>query len=124
MIPTLSYGLKLFFLTSIVLLYGEAQWPRTKAKSCESQISKLTRFTFANTEPLCRKKLKHRSEWSGGQKHTGHITVFEFYANVESYRAHVASPHFKKYKSMTKEMVKSLEEIETNPIAFRAKPKK
>jgi quinol monooxygenase YgiN len=52
-----------------------------------------------------------------------HITVFEIYANQEAYLAHLQTPHFKKYKSSTKEMVKSLELSETVPIALETKPK-
>lgn len=51
------------------------------------------------------------------------VTVFEIYANVEAYKAHLETPHFKKYKTHTKEMVKSIELIETVPIALKAKPK-
>lgn len=53
-----------------------------------------------------------------------HITVFEIYANQEAYKAHVDTPHFKKYKTTTKDMVKSLKLMETVPIALRAKPSK
>ncbi len=53
-----------------------------------------------------------------------HITVFEIYANQEAYKAHVDTPHFKKYKTTTKDMVKSLELMETVPIALKAKPSK
>ncbi len=52
-----------------------------------------------------------------------HITIFEIYANDDAYRAHLQTPHFKKYKSSTKEMVKSLELIETVPITLGAKLK-
>ena len=52
-----------------------------------------------------------------------HVTVFEIYANIEAYRAHLETTHFKKYKTGTKDMVKSLELIETVPIALAAKPK-
>jgi quinol monooxygenase YgiN len=52
-----------------------------------------------------------------------HITVFEIYANQEAYLAHLQTPHFKKYKSSTKEMVKSLELSETVPIALETKPR-
>lgn len=52
-----------------------------------------------------------------------HVTVFEIYANADAYKAHLETAHFKKYKSATKEMVKSLELIETVPIALGAKPK-
>jgi quinol monooxygenase YgiN len=50
-----------------------------------------------------------------------HVTVFEIYANQEAYKAHLQTAHFIKYKTTTKEMVKSLELIETVPIALESK---
>ncbi len=52
-----------------------------------------------------------------------HITIMEIYANTEAYKAHLETPHFKKYKSTTKDMVKHLELIETNPVALGTKKK-
>jgi quinol monooxygenase YgiN len=52
-----------------------------------------------------------------------HITIFEIYANVDAYKAHRETPHFKKYKSSTKEMVKSLELVEVDPIVLGTKLK-
>ncbi len=52
-----------------------------------------------------------------------HVTVFEIYANAAAYKAHLETAHFKKYKSTTKDMVRSLELIETVPIALETKPK-
>ena len=51
------------------------------------------------------------------------ITIFEIYADEKAYLAHVETPHFKKYKTNTLEMVKSLELIETVPIILGAKTK-
>ena len=45
-----------------------------------------------------------------------HITILEIYADTVAYQAHLQTPHFKKYKDATKEMVRSLELIETVPI--------
>jgi len=45
-----------------------------------------------------------------------HITILEIYADTECYKAHVQTPHFIKYKTGTKDMVKSLELIETIPL--------
>ena len=45
-----------------------------------------------------------------------HFTILEIYADTESYKAHVQTPHFIKYKTATKDMVKSLELIETVPL--------
>src|SRR3954453_21134250 len=38
-----------------------------------------------------------------------HITLVEIYADEAAYQAHLQAPHFLKYKTATKEMVKSLE---------------
>jgi quinol monooxygenase YgiN len=50
-----------------------------------------------------------------------HITVFEIYANEAAYKSHLLTPHFLKYKNGTKDMVKSLELVETVPIALQTK---
>ena len=52
-----------------------------------------------------------------------HVTVFEIYASQEAYQAHLKTAHFIKYKTSTKDMVKSLELIETVPIALETKYK-
>ena len=57
------------------------------------------------------------------KEHPTHVTVFEIYANQDAYKAHLQSPHFIKYKTTTKNMVKSLELIETVPIALETKYK-
>ena len=45
-----------------------------------------------------------------------HITILEIYADAAAYKAHVQTPHFLKYKTGTKDMIKSLELIETVPL--------
>jgi quinol monooxygenase YgiN len=45
-----------------------------------------------------------------------HITILEIYANTEAYKKHIQTPHFLKYKNGTKDMVKSLELVETIPL--------
>lgn len=44
------------------------------------------------------------------------ITIMEVYANQESYQSHILMPHFKKYKDTVKNMVLSLELIDTELI--------
>ena len=55
------------------------------------------------------------------QDNPTHITVFETYASKEAYQWHIQTPHFKKYKTGTLSMVKSLELVDVVPIAFVAK---
>lgn len=45
-----------------------------------------------------------------------HITILEIYASEDAYKAHLLTPHFIRYKNGTKDMVKSLELIETTPL--------
>lgn len=45
-----------------------------------------------------------------------HITILEIYADTAAYKAHLQTPHFIKYKNSTKDMIKSLELVETDPL--------
>ena len=53
--------------------------------------------------------------------HPEQIRLFETYRNAASYQAHLQSPHFKKYKEQTQQMVKSLTLVETEPILLGSK---
>jgi quinol monooxygenase YgiN len=44
------------------------------------------------------------------------LTLLEVYANLEAYQSHILTPHFKKYKDAVKDMVLSLELIDTELI--------
>jgi len=52
-----------------------------------------------------------------------HITILEIYAGTDAYKAHLQRPHFIKYKTATKDMIRSLELVETVPIALVSKAK-
>jgi len=51
------------------------------------------------------------------------IRIFEMYADTAAYQAHLETPHFKRYKTGTQGMVKSLVLVETDPILLGAKAK-
>jgi len=51
------------------------------------------------------------------------IRIMEIYADVAAYRAHLETPHFKKYKTSTQNMVTSLNLLETDPILLGSKGK-
>lgn len=48
------------------------------------------------------------------------VRVFEIYRDVEAYKMHLESEHFKRYKATTERMVKSLKLIRMDPIALAA----
>ena len=45
-----------------------------------------------------------------------HITILEIYADSTAYKAHLQTAHFIKYKASTKDMIKSLELAEGDPL--------
>ncbi|HEX5168495.1 MAG TPA: putative quinol monooxygenase [Cyclobacteriaceae bacterium] len=45
-----------------------------------------------------------------------HFTILEIYADSAAYRAHLQTPHFIRYKNSTKNMVKSLQLIDSTPL--------
>jgi quinol monooxygenase YgiN len=49
------------------------------------------------------------------------VRIFETYKDQSAYESHLQTPHFKKYKSQTQGMVKSLKLIETEPILLGRK---
>jgi quinol monooxygenase YgiN len=49
------------------------------------------------------------------------IRLLEVYADQAAYEAHIRSPHFVKYKTLTERMIKSLKLIEATPILLCAK---
>jgi len=52
-----------------------------------------------------------------------HITILEIYAGEDAYKAHLQTPHFIKYKTTTKDMVRCLELVEVIPLVTEMKIK-
>ncbi len=50
------------------------------------------------------------------------LRFFEIYADEAAYRAHIASPHFRKYFETTKDMITSRRLIDAVPVQLSAKP--
>jgi quinol monooxygenase YgiN len=53
--------------------------------------------------------------------HPEQIRLFEIYRDAASYQAHLQSPHFKKYKEQTQQIVKSFTLLDTEPIMLGSK---
>jgi quinol monooxygenase YgiN len=49
------------------------------------------------------------------------IRILEVYASQRDYEAHLQTPHFLKYKSLTSGMVKALRLIDVDPLLMRSK---
>jgi quinol monooxygenase YgiN len=53
--------------------------------------------------------------------HPSQIRLFEMYRDQAAYLSHLQTPHFRKYKTQTQPMVKSLTLLETDPILLGSK---
>ncbi len=53
--------------------------------------------------------------------HPEQIRLFEIYRDTAAYESHLQSPHFKTYKDRTRQMVKLLRLVETEPILLGSK---
>ena len=57
------------------------------------------------------------------KEHPEQIRLFETYRDAAAYESHLQSPHFKIYKDRTRQMVKLLRLVETEPILLGSKSK-
>ena len=55
------------------------------------------------------------------KEHPGRVIVFEIYRDEDAYKTHVQTPHFKKFRATTDNMVKSRKLIDTVPLSLAAK---
>ena len=55
------------------------------------------------------------------KEHPEQIRLFETYRDAGAYESHIRSSHFKTYKDRTRNMVRSLNLVETEPILLRSK---
>ena len=55
------------------------------------------------------------------KEHPEQIRLFETYRDAAAYESHIQSPHFKTYKDRTRQMVKLLTLVETEPILLGSK---
>jgi quinol monooxygenase YgiN len=51
------------------------------------------------------------------------VRLFEVYQNAHAFKAHLETPHFKKYAETTKDMVKSRKRIDSVPVTLNVKGK-
>ena len=49
------------------------------------------------------------------------VRVFEIYTDADAYKTHLETPHFRKFRATTENLVKSRELIDAAPIALSAK---
>jgi quinol monooxygenase YgiN len=58
-----------------------------------------------------------------GKDNPARVTVFEIYRDADAYKAHIQTPHFKRFRATTDSMVRSRKLIDVVPISLAAKAK-
>ena len=89
---------------------------------------KLDEYNIALKEQMTTAVLVERGVLTyyavADKKALSHITILEIYADTAAYKAHIETPHFKKYKETVKDMVKSLDLVDVNLIGYAKKADK
>lgn len=130
---TLTRGLSLFFAASVLTLISctsafaqqkEQVVRMAKIIVDSAQLESYQAALKEGIETAIRAEPGVLTLYAVSEKNNPtHITVFEIYANAAAYKTHLETPHFRKYKNGTKEMIKSLELIDVVPIALGTKGK-
>ncbi|WP_433974344.1 putative quinol monooxygenase [Tunturiibacter lichenicola] len=126
----------LFLTTSVIASCLIVASPRASAEPDQPRIVRLAELEIDPAQlEACKAALKEEIEASiriepgvltlyavSVKDHPDQIRLFEIYRDQASYQAHLQSPHFKKYKSLTQHMVRSLTLVETEPLLLGSKP--
>jgi quinol monooxygenase YgiN len=90
----------------------------------ESQLETYRAFLKEEVTESMRREPGVRTLYAVSEKdRPTHFTILEIYADRAAYEAHIKSAHFLKYKTGTKDMVKSLELIDAVPLVADMKIK-
>jgi quinol monooxygenase YgiN len=108
----------LLFSSRVTLAQDEVQMVRLAKLVIDSaQLEKYKAALKEEIEASVRLEAGVLTLYAVSEKNNPtHITILEIYASEQAYKAHIQTPHFLKYKTITKEMVKSLELVETVPL--------
>lgn len=129
--PFLLFGV-LVLTIGVICLHGrtsakQKQDPLVRLADLEIDPAQLAQYQAALKEEIETSILVEPGVLTlyavAEKEHPSRIRVFEIYADEKAYRAHLEMPHFKKYKTATAAMVKSLKLVETTPILLGAKAK-
>lgn len=122
-------ALSLSLLISILWSSAVAQEDRRMVRLAKlvidsAQLEKYHAFLTEEIETSLQVEPGVLTLYAVSEKHKPtHITILEIYASIDAYKEHIETPHFMKYKNGTKDMVKSLELVETIPLLPNVKLK-
>ena len=122
----------LFLMVAVLVMtgapsYGQVKEPYVRVAEIEIDPGQSVAYLDALKEQIqaaLRTEAGVVALYSVADKENpAHITVFEIYTDAEAYKRHLETEHFKKYKTVTKDIVKSLKLRETVPVFLGVKRK-
>ena len=127
-----KYGLKIFLVPFCILIctmgntvFSQGKNPYIRLGKIVIDSNKLESYKVAlkeHMETAISKEPGVLTLYAVYDKDTPtHVTVFEIYASEDAYKSHIKTPHFLKYKTTVKDMVKSLVLADVIPIALETK---
>lgn len=121
-----------FLMVAILVMtgepsYGQVKEPYVRVAEIEIDPGQSVAYLDALKEQIqaaLRMEVGVVALYSVADKENpAHITVFEIYTDAGAYKTHVETEHFRKYKTVTKDIVKSLKLRETVPVFLGVKRK-
>src|SRR6188768_372793 len=123
-VPKTNFGLFLFFTGIFALASTGSASAQTSTKMVRLAKLVIDSAQLDSYKTLLKEEIETSLRVEPGvltlyavseKRNPTHITILEIYADSTAYKAHVQTPHFIKYKTGTKDMVKALELIEADP---------
>jgi quinol monooxygenase YgiN len=115
----------MFILLLVVAMFGTTVNAQEKTQMVRLAKLIIDSTQLENYKTLLKEEIEASVRLEAGvltlyavseKNNPSHITILEIYADTAAYKAHLQTPHFIKYKNGTKDMVKSLELVEANPL--------
>src|SRR5687767_8881368 len=104
---------------------GEPDMPFVRVAELEIDPAQLNHYTAAVREEMetsVRIEPGVLAIYAVAEKDQPHkLRFFEMYADEAAYRAHIASPHFRKYVEVTRDMITSRRLLDVTPVQLSAK---
>ena len=130
--------LNIIFIAFVILLSNSCIMPQQKIKDTNRKdlMIRISEIEIDSTSleeyiTILKEEAKASVEFEPGvisiypmfqKDNPVQVRILEIYANRESYKSHLETPHFLKYKSSTLKMVKSLRLIDMEAIDTETMP--
>jgi quinol monooxygenase YgiN len=109
-----------FLLLSVKIVYGQEKHQMVRLAKIvvdQAQLEQYKTILKEEAEASVRIEPGVLTLYAVSEKENPtHFTILEIYADSAAYKAHLQTPHFIRYKTSTKGMVKSLELLEATPL--------